>query len=199
MKQIIRIAAGKTVVREIVLESGHSAYEVAVHADEGATVRLLIDASNSVGTLHVTTEPAAGSRILVGIRAQLAGTAQLAIHSFQWHEAPHAESRIWVRKIVSDEAVVNYQGIIHIAQHAIGTVVSQDDKTLLDGLKARAESQPILEVLTDEVSCSHGSALGRVDPLMVWYMQTRGFESDSARALLYDAFFDEVRTLVLEG
>ena len=193
----ITIPAGEMVMKEIFFEPGHDTYFVSVHTGEGSTARIMIRADAIAGMLYITTKLAPGSRIFIGVCARISGSSNLKINSFQWHDVPHAESRVWVRKIVSDEAVATYQGLIRVAEGAVGTIVSQDDKTLLDGTKARAESQPILEVLTNEVSCSHGSALGRVDPQMVWYMQTRGIAVDAARALLYQAFFDEVRAHVL--
>jgi Fe-S cluster assembly scaffold protein SufB len=170
-----------------------------VYAAENSTARVLVESvyASTKGNLEINTYAESGARIFVAVCVRVASKNALAINSVQRHKSPHAESRVWVRKIVSDEAVATYQGLIHVAEGAVGTVVSQDDKTLLDGQKARAESQPILEVLTNEVSCSHGSALGRVDPQMVWYMQTRGIAVDAARALLYAAFFDEVRAHVL--
>jgi len=193
----ITIPAGETVVKEILFEPGHDTYFVGVYADEGATARIMVRADAIAGMLYITTKLAPGSRIFIGVCAQLSGSSNLAIHSFQWHESPHATSRVWVRKIISDEAVATYQGLIHVAKGAVGTIVSQDDKTLLDGAKARAESQPILEVLNNDVVCSHGSALGRIDEQMIWYMQTRGVTAGSARALIYEAFFDEVCANVL--
>jgi Fe-S cluster assembly scaffold protein SufB len=194
----IKIPAAQKKFQRVALGADVSV-TIEIYAAEHATACVLVESvyQSTKGDVEINTHAASGARIFVAVCVRVSSENALAINSVQRHESPHAESRIWVRKIVSDEAAATYQGLIHVAEAAVGTVVSQDDKTLLDGQRARAESQPILEVLTNEVSCSHGSALGRVDPQMVWYMQTRGIAVDAARALLYQAFFDEVRAHVL--
>jgi hypothetical protein len=194
----IKVPVAQTKVQRIALGSDVSV-SIIIDAAENSTARVLLESvyPSTKGDIEINTNAALGARILVGVCVRVSSHNALVIKSVQQHVQPHATSRIWVRKIVSDEAVATYQGLIHVAEGAMGTAVSQDDKTLLDGQKARAESQPILEVLTNDVSCSHGSALGRIDPQMVWYMQTRGIAVDAARALLYDAFFDEVHEKVL--
>lgn len=175
-----------------------SAVVVTITAAEHATVRVLIESDQSCnGFIEIQTNCSSGAEILIGMCVRVADADSLVIKSVQHHEKPHSTSRVWVRKILSAQATATYQGFVHVAAEAKGAVVSQDDKTLLDGLQVCAESTPILEVLTNDVSCSHGSALGRVDPHMVWYMQTRGFTADEARALLYEAFFNELRHLLL--
>ncbi len=193
----IHTHAGVALVERILLPAEIAAM-VTITAAAHATVRVLIESEVSCnGSVEIHTHTAPGAQILVGMCVRVTGTDSLLIKSFQHHEKSHGTSRLWVRKILSDQAVATYQGFVHVAKEATGTIVSQDDKTLLDGLQVRAESTPILEVLTNDVSCSHGSALGRVDPHMVWYMQTRGFAAEEARALLYKAFFDELCHMLL--
>lgn len=187
-----------TVTQKILLESGNVDRIIRVHADQAATVRLICTGNELAGSLFIEIIAQSGALVLVGILARVSGTDCLKIQSTQLHSKAHGTSRLWVRKIVTGEALATYHGTVHIAKEAVGTVVSQDDKTLLDGLRARAESTPVLEVLTHEVTCNHGSALGRVDLQMVWYIQTRGFTVNQARELCYTAFFDEVRIAVLQ-
>lgn len=193
----IQAHAGVTLVERILLPAEVAA-TIIVAAAEYATVRVLIESVASCnGSVEIHTHAEPGAQILVGMCVRVTGTDSLLIKSFQHHKKPHGTSRVWVRKILSDQAFATYEGFVHVAKEATGTIVSQDDKTLLDGLQVRAESTPILEVLTNDVACSHGSALGRVDLNMVWYMQTRGFAIDEARALLYTAFFDELCHMLL--
>lgn len=191
-------ASGASKIERIVLPQAIHA-EVTVHAESDSTIRLLIESESTVaGSLSLALHPQHRARIFLAICVRVSGSDTLVITSVQSHEKPHGTSHLLVRKIVSDSAVATYHGKIHIASTARSAVVSQDDKTLLDGSHARAESTPVLEVLTNDVACTHGSAIGRVDPQMVWYMQTRGIVDDVARQMLYEAFFDAVRQNVLQ-
>ncbi len=194
----INAPIGATVTETILLESGNMDRVIRVHADQAATVQLICTGTELAGSLSLEITAQSGALVLVGVLARVSGTDCLKIQSTQLHTKAHGTSRLWVRKIVADEALATYHGTVHIAKEAVGTVVSQDDKTLLDGLRVRAESTPVLEVLTHEVICNHGSALGRIDQQMVWYIQTRGFDLHQARELCYSAFFDEVWTAVLQ-
>ena len=172
---------------------------VLITAQAGSHVCLLIESHASCnGSLTIELNLHEHATVLIAVCVRVSGSDNFQIKSTQFHMLPHGTSRVWVRKIVSDKATATYHGFVHVAPEAMGTVVSQDDKTLLDGLHARAESTPVLEVLTNDVSCAHGSALGSVDPLMVWYMQTRGITVHDARTMLYDAFFDDVCQMLLQ-
>lgn len=170
-----------------------------IRAGVAAQVFILCTGTDIAGslTLDICVEHP-HAQIKVGIACTVRNNDHCVITSVQRHEAPHATSRLYVRKIISDAAVATYHGMIHITHNAVGSDVSQNDKTLLDGDCARAESIPAIEVLTDEVSCAHGSALGRIDADAVWYMQSRGISYEEATQLWYAAFLDEARVAVFE-
>ncbi len=193
----IHASAGTIISETIVYKSDGADRVIEVCADECATVRLICTGVQIAGSLTLTLTLQPGAQIFVGLLVRVSGTDRLEIRSTQMHTNPQGTSRLWVRKIVADDAVATYHGTVHIAQTATGTIVSQDDKSLIDGHHARAESTPILEVLTHEVVCNHGSALGTVDAHTLWYIQTRGLLSDDARELWYAAFFDEVSQMIL--
>lgn len=190
-EMLIRSAGGASKVERILLPQAINA-EVTVHAEPDSTIRLLIESDSTItGSLSLMLRAERGARVFVGVCVRVSGSDTFAVTSVQEHTQMHGVSHLWVRKIVHDNAIATYHGKIHIALTARNAVVSQDDKTLLDGPNARAESTPVLEVLTNDVTCTHGSAIGRVDPQMIWYMQTRGIVDDTARQTLYAAFFDE--------
>jgi Fe-S cluster assembly scaffold protein SufB len=182
----------------ISLKSDAHEHAITVHAHEGALVRIVCEGKNLAGTLKLTITADSGATVLVGIACTVSKADRLVITSTQNHASSHATTRLWVRKIVIDHGHATFQGTIHIASQAQQSIVSQDDKTLLDGDYARSESVPALEVLAHDVACSHGSAIGRIDPSVLWYLHSRGLALATAVELWHAAFLAEARYAVFK-
>ena len=133
-----------------------------------------------------------------GAQAHIAGyyvlknDQQATIKTMQHHNAPNTRSTLALNGILYDASQVVYDGTILIEQHANYSDASQSNKNMLFGPKARAISVPNLEVKNHEVQCKHGSAVGQIDPEQLFYMQTRGLNSESAKKMLLDGFIKEV-------
>ena len=130
-----------------------------------------------------------GAQVVCTMLYALSKQAHLTINTKQHHGAPHTTSTIEVRKMQADHSFSVYNGMIHIASHASYSNASQEDKTLLTSHTASAQSKPALEVCTQEVQCSHGSALGIINQDYVWYLESRGITRELAELLLKNAFF----------
>ena len=130
------------------------------------------------------------------------------LRTVQNHRAPRATSRAYYRGAVRDESHSIYQGLIHVAPGAAGTDAYLTNKNLILTEAARADSIPSLNIRTDDVRCSHGSTTGKLDPLQMFYLQSRGYSATEARRLLVqghfedlvvqtnDALHDEIRELI---
>src|SRR5581483_4507319 len=68
----------------------------------------------------------------------------------------------------------------------------QNNKNLLLGEKSHADSIPKLEILADDVKCSHGATVGPVDRKQVFYLMTRGLSESEAEELIVNGFFHQV-------
>ena len=80
-----------------------------------------------------------------------------------------------------------------IVQHgAEKTDSSQSNKNLLLSSQAIMNSNPQLEIYTDDVKCSHGSTTGELDPDALFYIRSRGVDQQSARALMVGGFASEI-------
>ena len=108
------------------------------------------------------------------------------------HDAPHCKSDELFRFTADDEARAAFIGRIFVAPGAVGTEAYQSNRNLLGSDTARIESMPELEIYNDDVKCSHGSAVGQLDPLQLFYMRTRGISEDTARLLLKQAFMADI-------
>jgi Fe-S cluster assembly protein SufD len=196
---IIDIPSEQNHRQVIELPSDYREQVITIRAGKSTQVLVVCTGINLVGSLHIDIQMEhANACIKIGVAGVIRDNNRYTITTTQRHDAPNTASYLCVRKIVCDKSFAQYRGIIHVAKNAMGSVVSQDDKTLFDGICAGAESVPAIEVLTDDVICTHGSALGRIDAGSLWYMQTRGLSYQEATEIWYSAFLNEVQQVVFE-
>lgn len=90
-----------------------------------------------------------------------------------------------------DNGVVRFNGLIHVPQDAQKTEAYQANHNLLLGSGARAISEPQLEIYADDVKCSHGATVGRLNEDEIFYMRSRGISEKQAFSLACTAFAAE--------
>jgi len=123
----------------------------------------------------------------------LAGDEQLADHHTEIrHTMPYCESRQLHKGVLSGNARGVFCGMIHVDPHAQKTDSSLSSSSLLLSERARIESEPQLEIFTDDVKCSHGSTVGRLDAEALFYLASRGIAPEDARLILTRAFTDDI-------
>lgn len=122
----------------------------------------------------------------------LTGSQQLAIITSQHHKAPHTSSNLIIKGMLNDHAQADYRGNILVDQVAKYTNAVQENKNILLSRTAHAQSIPCLEVLTNDVQCKHGSAVGYLDEHALFYVQSRALDAQMARQLLLHGFFAEI-------
>ena len=104
------------------------------------------------------------------------------------HRAPHCDSRQNYRSVLNDRAHGVFQGKVHVHQPAQKTDGYQLSKAILLSEGAEMDTKPELEIYADDVKCSHGATTGQLDSEPMFYMQSRGVDENSARALLIESF-----------
>jgi Fe-S cluster assembly protein SufD len=108
------------------------------------------------------------------------------------HAAPRARTEQVFRGISAGRARVAFNGKIVVARDAHGTDSQQSLRGLLAGPEAEIDVRPQLEIYTDEVRCSHGATVGKLDESMLFYLLSRGLEPEVAQRLLKWAFLEDV-------
>ncbi|MCM1319968.1 MAG: SufD family Fe-S cluster assembly protein [Muribaculaceae bacterium] len=108
------------------------------------------------------------------------------------HDKPHCTSNELFKYVVDDEAVGVFCGRVYVAPGAIKTEAMQANRNLVASPSARMFSKPQLEIYADDVKCSHGTAIGQLDPMQIFYMRTRGLDEKTAKTLLRQAFMADV-------
>lgn len=119
-------------------------------------------------------------------------TQRVGLQVRQEHLAPDTHSDVLCKGVLAGAAQALYEGTIYIDYAAHRSHANQQNKNLLLGDHAQARSIPALEVLTNDVSCKHGSAVGQLDPLQLFYMQSRGLDIQEAQRLLISGFIADV-------
>jgi Fe-S cluster assembly protein SufD len=117
------------------------------------------------------------------------------MHDFrtvQDHAAPASTSDLLFKGAVSDRARSVYSGLIRVRKEARGTNAFQTNRNLVLSDGAGAESVPNLEIETDDVRCSHASAVGPIDDEQRYYLESRGIPPEVAERLIVLGFFGEV-------
>ena len=108
------------------------------------------------------------------------------------HLVPNTSSDEYYKTILDDHSRAVFRGRIVVAQDAQLTNADQQNNNLLMSDTAEADSKPQLEIYADDVKCSHGCTVGQLDPKSVFYLNSRGLDDTSARALLTFAFANQV-------
>lgn len=110
----------------------------------------------------------------------------------QNHLSPNTTSDLLYKGAVTGSARSVWQGNIYVAPGANGTDGYQANRNLILSTKARADSIPGLEILADDVKCTHGATVGKVDPEQIFYLQSRGLNENEAKHLIVEGFFEPI-------
>lgn len=114
------------------------------------------------------------------------------LHTLQRHLKPNCTSDLLIKGCLKDKARSVYQGLIQVAEGAQKTNAYQANRNLLLSDQARADSIPGLEILANDVRCTHGATLGHVDSEHLFYLMARGLPRVEAERLVVEAFFEPV-------
>jgi len=110
----------------------------------------------------------------------------------QNHLAPHTTSDLLFKGALMHQSRSVWQGMIYVAPGAQKTDGYQANRNLVLSRKARADSIPGLEILADDVRCTHGATVGKIDPDQVFYLRARGIPQREAERLIVEGFFDPI-------
>jgi Fe-S cluster assembly protein SufD len=120
------------------------------------------------------------------------GGQMLDFRTLQDHAAPNTQSNLLFKGAVEDEARSVYSGLIRIRENAAKAEAYQTNRNLVLTEGAGAESIPNLEILNNDVKCSHASTVGSIDPDQLYYLESRGVPPEEAERLIVLGFFDDV-------
>ncbi|WP_168453208.1 SufD family Fe-S cluster assembly protein [Sphingopyxis microcysteis] len=184
----IVVPAGGEFRRAIVQDAG-AIHQIEMSIGKGATASLhILNIGGAYGRIELAVTLHEGADFTLGA-AQIGGGEQnLEIVTTVTHAEPGATSRQMVRSVLSGTATGTYLGKVAVARDAQQTDSEQDVKAMLLDRSATANAKPELEIFADDVKCAHGCAIGELDAMGLYYLQSRGLPPGEAKKILLQAF-----------
>ena len=113
-------------------------------------------------------------------------------HMIVEHAQPQCASHEYFNGILDDKSRGVFHGRILVRELAQKTDAKQTNKNLLLSDDATADTKPQLEIYADDVKCTHGATIGRLNEESIFYLRSRGMSLDTARQMLIHAFAGEI-------
>jgi Fe-S cluster assembly protein SufD len=136
------------------------------------------------------TGPGATSRVTGAYFAD--GTQHLDYDTYQLHAAPNTTSDFAFKGALRDDATAVWRGMIRVEEDAQRTNAYQENRNLMLSPTTHAVPIPGLEILANDVRCTHGATVGQVDREQLFYLMARGLSRGEAERLIVRGFFSDV-------
>jgi Fe-S cluster assembly protein SufD len=114
------------------------------------------------------------------------------IRTLQDHVAPRTNSELLCQGAVAGTSRSVYSGLIRVHRGAVRSDARQTNHNLVLDEGAHADSVPNLDILENDVKCSHASTVGPIDEDQRYYIESRGVTPDVAEGLIVQGFFDDI-------
>jgi len=170
----------------------------------GSLIRARIDRDATVHSLVVSM---GGSLIKTDVESQLVGpgassemlglyfcngTQHMDFHTLQEHRAPSTLSDLLYRGGVKDTGHTVFAGLIKVDPGAQKTNAFQSNRNLILSGGARSDSIPKLEIMANDLRCTHGSATSRLNEEHIFYLMSRGLSRRQATLMIVSGFFSDL-------
>jgi Fe-S cluster assembly protein SufD len=165
-----------------------------VRAERDAQVRLLNAGLGGRFARYRVEASLVGPGATAELKALYFGTQDqfFDYHTLQDHRSGHTTSDLLFKGVLCDAARAVYAGLIRIEPGAAGSDAYQANRNLLLSKTAKAHSIPMLEILNNDVRCTHGATIAPVNPEHLFYLISRGIPPSTARRMIVHGFFGEV-------
>jgi Fe-S cluster assembly protein SufD len=119
--------------------------------------------------------------------------------TIQEHAAPNTNSDLAFRGVLAAGSTAVWRGMIKVDPGAQQTDAFQESRNLLLSPEAHADAIPGLEILADDVRCTHAAAIAQVDKEQLFYLTSRGISNEDAKALIIEGFLESLVERLAEG
>ena len=161
--------------------------------EKAYTQAVTISLSGAVlrNNLNMIMEAEYGESHMYGLYL-LNGNTQVDNHTIVDNQMPNCFSNELYKGIMDDSSAGIFNGKIFVRKDAQKTNAYQSNKNVLIGANASANTKPQLEIFADDVKCSHGCTIGKLDEEALFYLRARGISETNAKALLLHAFAGDI-------
>ena len=127
------------------------------------------------------------------------GRQHLDFDTLQEHAAPDTTSDLAFRGILAERSSAVWRGMIKVDPGAQRTDAFQESRNLLLSKRAHADAIPGLEILANDVRCTHAAAIAQIDRDQLFYLRSRGLDEGVAKRLVIEGFMAELIERFEEG
>ncbi|MCK4635600.1 MAG: SufD family Fe-S cluster assembly protein [Candidatus Moranbacteria bacterium] len=110
----------------------------------------------------------------------------------QHHKYPNSESHLLIKTVLDNESQFDYEGKIRIERKAQKTQASLKNQNLIISDNAKVSTLPQLEILPNEVKCSHSATVSDLNKAQLYFLMSRGVSESDAKNLLIQGFIEEI-------
>jgi Fe-S cluster assembly protein SufD len=146
---------------------------------------------NFSGNLRVVLDHQESEAFIFGVYLGK-GKEEFKLNTFQIHQKGGSFSNLLVKGVFLDKSRFFYQGLIRIEKGADKSHAYQKNQNLVLSEDCFVESNPYLEILANDVFCTHGATTSNLDKEQIFYLKTRGLNEKKATILLVEGFLFEV-------
>jgi|GEM_PF-3479126 Fe-S cluster assembly scaffold protein SufB len=156
--------------------------------DAHLTIILAVKVKTAASFLSHVKLIGSGARVTIQLALVSSGQAETKLNTTLEHLAPDTTGRIISRRVLTDGSNGGFIGMLKVGAAATQTDTYLSDKVLLVGDKSSGTSVPNLEILTNNVKASHGTAIGKLSADELFYLQSRGIKRSQAEKILHQAW-----------
>lgn len=142
------------------------------------------------GEIHVRLIGNGSKANIIGIFVSNS-THRITLKTLQHHEAFDTKSNLLIKSVLKDNATFSFDGAIRVEKEGQKTDAYQRNENLILSDFAFAQSKPSLEILANDVRCTHGATVGNIQPEQLFYLKTRGVMEKDAIKLITEGFLDD--------
>lgn len=150
-------------------------------------MKKFIDISNKTGELEIVLDKEGMELEIIG-RFQTHDIEVRVLNIRIIHRAPHTTANTTLKGVAWDSSQLKLSGIIVIEKSAQQTKSFLRENILLLSPKAKAEAIPNLEILANDVKCSHAATISNISEEQVFYVMSRGLTRKKAEEIIVDGF-----------
>jgi len=114
------------------------------------------------------------------------------LFTLQDHKKKKSISDLLIKSVLFGSSRLNFEGLVRIRKDAQQSNAYQKNQTFLMSHHAWANSRPKLEILANDIRCTHGATIGKINPEVLYYLKARGISEESAKKIVIEGFFQEI-------
>lgn len=182
-------------MRKNILTSGKII--TSVKKNEKRQIVIFLNDSNSIDLTVDLGEENASVEIFGVVIGNNSNT--ISLQTNQHHISKNTKSNLYIKSLIFDNSIFNFLGLIRIEKDAHLSDAYQKNSGLLLSSKGKINTQPSLEILANDVRCTHGATIGTINDDEINYLQTRGLSKDQAKQLIISGFFQDILTNISDN